>query len=282
MATVAATAGAGDLSVRAGSVGGRDEVAALARGFNQMLVRLQRAFARQRQFVDDASHELRTPLAVARVQVELLDRETDPARRHQANGTLLRRLDEIDHLIGDMLTLASADGGTLIEPEPIDLVGFFADLSRDLPLFGDRDYRVLGVSGTLEADPRRLTQVIRNLIRNAVDHTHAGDLIELCARVEGDRLRITVSDAGPGIPPEQLERVFERFHRLEHSRSHATGGTGLGLPIARAIVEAHGGTIWARSTSGHGATFQFELPGYRPPAAGITLDDSSVLPAGST
>ena len=278
IAAVAEVAATGDLSVRAGAIKGRDEVAMLARRFDQMLARLERAFARQRQFVSDASHELRTPLAVARAQVELLDREHDPDRRHESHATLLRRLDEIDRLIADMLTLASAEGGHLVEPAEFDLAGFFDDISRELPLFGDRDFSVTAVDGTLLADQGRLTQVIRNLVRNAVTHTHAGDRIAITASVHGERLQIAVSDTGAGIPADQLERIFERFHRVEQSRSRDRGGTGLGLPIARAIVEAHGGWIRAEaSSSGQGATLRFELPGYVPPPRWAA---ASVLTAG--
>ena len=113
MATVAAAVDAGDLSQRAGSVADRGEVGALAAAFDRMLERLERAFKRQRDFVSDASHELRTPLAVLRAQVELLDRETDEQARHEGTATLLRRLDELDRLVGDMLTLASAEAGQL-------------------------------------------------------------------------------------------------------------------------------------------------------------------------
>ena len=163
MARVAAAAEGGDLSVRAGPVRAQGEVAVLSEALDHMLERVERAFKRQRDFVSDASHELRTPLAVLRAQVELLDRETDEARRHEGAATLVRRLDELDRLVGDMLTLASAEGGQLIEPHPIDLSEFFEDLRRDLPLFGERDFLVEPVAGTLNADPDRLTQVLRNL-----------------------------------------------------------------------------------------------------------------------
>jgi signal transduction histidine kinase len=265
IATVAETAAAGDLSVRAGEVRGRDEVAVLARVFDQMLARLERAFARQQQFVSDASHELRTPLAVARAQTEMLDREEDPALRRESTRTLLRRIDELDRLIADMLTLASADGGHLVEPVDLDLCDFFEDIRRELPLYGERDYHVQAIDGTLRADPGRLTQVIRNLVRNAVTHTHPGDTIEIVATAHDDRLQIAVRDTGPGIREDQIEQIFERFHRVEQSRARDRGGTGLGLPIARAIVEAHGGWIRAESSPGRGATLRFELPGYTPP-----------------
>jgi signal transduction histidine kinase len=265
MAGVAAAVNAGDLSLRAGSLGGRGDVGVLAGAFDRMLERLERAFQRQRDFVSDASHELGTPLAVLRAQVELLDRETDDGRRHEATMTLLRRLDEIDRLVGDMLTLAGAEAGRLIESRPIDLADFFEDLRRDLPLFGDRDFRVEPVDGVLEADPDRLTQVLRNLVRNAVAHTAPSDRIAVVATRRDGALEIAVSDSGPGIPRENLELVFERFYRTDQSRSRDSGGTGLGLPIARAIVDAHGGRIWADSEDGRGTTIRLELPGYHPP-----------------
>jgi signal transduction histidine kinase len=264
MATVAAAVDAGDLSQRAGSVAERGEVGALATAFDRMLERLERAFARQRDFVSDASHELRTPLAVLRAQVELLDRETDDGTRHEGTATLLHRLDELDRLVGDMLTLASAEAGRLVRPQPVDLADFFKDLRRDLLLFGERDFHVEPVDGVLEADPDRLTQVLRNLVRNAVSHTAPGDRVTVAARSRDGWLELAVTDTGPGIAHDQLEHVFERFYRADEDRSRDSGGSGLGLAIARAIVEAHGGRIWAESTPGKGATFHLELPGYRP------------------
>ncbi|MDE3070299.1 MAG: two-component sensor histidine kinase, partial [Acidobacteriota bacterium] len=242
----------------------RGEVGVLAESFDRMLGRLERAFRRQRDFVSDASHELRTPLAVLRAQVELLDHETGEQARHEGSAMLLRRLDEIDRLVSDMLTLASAEAGQLVEARTIDLVEFFEDLRRDLPLYGERDFQLQAVAGTLEADPDRLTQVLRNLVRNAVAHTQPGGRVIVAARARDGHLGIAVSDDGPGIPPEQLERVFERFHRVDGARSREAGGSGLGLAIARAIVEAHGGQIRAESAPGHGATFRVELPGYVP------------------
>jgi two-component system, OmpR family, sensor kinase len=260
---VAAAATGGDLSQRAGPVSGRGEVGVLARAFDDMLDRLERTFKRQRDFVSDASHELRTPLSVLRAQVELLDRESDKQIRHEGTVTLLRRLDELDRLVSDMLALASADAGDLVQPRTIDLSDFFEDVRRDLPLFGERDFRMQPVAGTLEADPDRLAQVLRNLVRNAVAHTSESDRVEVAATALDGRLEIAVSDTGPGIPAEELELIFERFHRLDRGRSRDSGGTGLGLAIARAIVEAHGGRIRAESSPGHGATFRVELPGYR-------------------
>jgi two-component system, OmpR family, sensor kinase len=268
MAAVAAAVDTGDLSLRAGAVGARGEVGVLASAFDHMLERLERAFARQRDFVSDASHELRTPLAVLRAQVELLGRETDVRVRHEDTRLLLRRLDEMDRLVDDLLTLAGAEAGRLVQPRRIELVDYFEDVRRDLPLFGERDFHVEPVDGVLEADPDRLTQVLRNLVRNAVAHTESGGRVGVVASVREGWLAIAVSDDGPGIPPEHLERVFERFHRVDESRAREHGGTGLGLAIARAIVEAHGGRIRAESRTGGGTTITLELPGYRPATTG--------------
>jgi two-component system, OmpR family, sensor kinase len=265
IARVAAAVDAGDLSARAGPSASRGEVGALATAFDRMLGHLERSFRRQSDFVSDASHELRTPLTVLRAQVELLDREADAARRHQATDVLLARIDTLDRLVGDMLTLAGAEDGHLVHLEQIDLEDFFEDLRRDLPLYGKRDFSVEGVAGTLSADCDRITQVLHNLVRNAVAHTEPGGRIVVTATANGGRLRIAVRDDGPGIPADELEAIFERFHRVDPGRSRDSGGTGLGLAIARALTEAHGGTVVARSPAGEGATFVVELPGYVAP-----------------
>ena len=224
---VAAAASAGDLSARAGPVAARGEVGVLAAAFDHMLERLERAFTRQRDFVSDASHELRTPLAVLRAQVELLDRETDERSRHEATATLLRRLDELDRLVGDMLTLASAEAGELIEPRPIDLGDFFEDVRRDLPLFGERDFRMSAVGGTLEADPDRLTQVLRNLVRNAVAHTEPGDRVELSAHAP----RRAPRDRGQRQPGPEYLRTSSTG-----SSSASTGSTRAARATAAAAA----------------------------------------------
>ena len=131
-------------------------------------------------------------------------------------------------------------------------------------MFGERDFQLQPVDGTLDADPDRLTQVLRNLVRNAVAQTMRGDRVSVVARAHDGWLEISVSDTGPGIPPDELEQIFERFHRVDGSRSRDRGGSGLGLAIARAIIEAHGGSIDAESDPGHGAVFRIDLPGYRP------------------
>ncbi len=263
IAEFASAVDAGDLTQRVRRVGGSGEARILADSFNNMLDRVEQAFRRQRQFVADASHELRTPLTVLRGEIELL------RRNHGASGEdreraekLLRELDHMERLVSDMLTLAAADSGGLAVTN-VDLDDFFSDLERDLPLFGEREYRVTPAGGELDADPDRLTQVLRNLVRNAVAHTDRGDRITVAASAENGNIEFAVSDEGPGIPTQHLDRLFDRFYRVDGGRAATEGGSGLGLAIAKAIVEAHGGRIWAESAPGTGATIRFALPGYR-------------------
>ena len=268
MARVASEVDAGELAHRIGPVGSSVEVGQLADSFDHMLDRLESAFGRQRQFVSDASHELRTPLTVLRGQIETLARsDGDPAERRRTTELLLREIDRMNRLVDDMLVLARAEAGELVKREPVDLDDFFQDLERDLPLLGRRDYRVEAPpSGVLLADPERLSQVLRNLVRNAVSHTGEDGHVTVSAIPQGDHITFAVVDDGPGIPPQQLDRIFDRFHRTDTGRARDSGGSGLGLAIARAIVEAHGGRIWAQSQPGRGARINFELPGYRPVA----------------
>jgi two-component system OmpR family sensor kinase len=265
MASVASAVDAGDLAPRIGDVRATDEVNVLAESFDHMLDRLEGAFRRQRQFVSDASHELRTPLTVLRGQTELLRRVgDDPEERRRVTETLLRELDQTNRLVDDMLALAKAESGELVRPERFDLDEYLQDLERDLPLLGQRDYRLEGIhEGTLEADAERLTQVFRNLVGNAIRHTAPGDRITVSATAGNGRIEFSVADGGPGIPAASLTQIFDRFYRTDEARDRDHGGSGLGLPIARAIVEAHGGRIWAESPASGGARIRFELPHYR-------------------
>jgi two-component system, OmpR family, sensor kinase len=263
MAAVASAVDSGDLSHRI-DYQGDDEVGVLAEAFNHMLDRLERGFQREREFVSDASHELRSPLTVLRGRIEqLADRPGDTEEVRAEAGELMREVRRMERLTDDMLTLAKAERGGLLQPRRVPLDDFVEDLRRDLPLLGERHYSVdSSVHGELEADPDRLAQVLRNLVTNAVSHTSAGGHIEVLVGSENGSAVFAVSDDGTGIEPDQLGRIFDRFHRTDEGRSRAEGGSGLGLAIARAIVEAHGGSIAAESTPGDGATIRFSIPGY--------------------
>lgn len=264
MAGVAEEVHSGDLSHRI-DYSGEDEVGVLADAFNGMLDRIEAGFRREREFVSDASHELRSPLTVLRGRIEMLIREhregdgvADDAR------ALLREVTRMDRLVDDLLTLAKAESGTLIHPRPVSVEDFAEDLRRDLPLLGARDYRVRSdATGTIDADPDRLAQVLRNLVSNAVRHTGESGRITVSIAPENGGTAFAVSDDGPGIPADQLDRIFDRFYRTDEGRARDRGGSGLGLAIARAIVEAHGGRIHADSTPGAGTTISFDLPNSR-------------------
>jgi signal transduction histidine kinase len=225
------------------------------------------AFARQRAFVADASHELRTPLTLIRANAEIA--RQDPAEPVSSiDPELASIIDEVDHtdrLIDDLLTLARSDAGRLDLHPALHDVAVLAHEVYDamLPLA-----RQLGVELRIEATPPRVAlvdadrmrQVLRILIDNAVKYSPAGREVRL--RVTGDdtRIQIEVCDTGSGIPPEHLPHLFERFYRVDQARSRAVGGTGLGLPIARALIEAQGGSIRLTSVVDQGTTVTITLP----------------------
>jgi two-component system, OmpR family, sensor kinase len=265
MAAVASAVDSGDLTHRI-DYGGNDEIGVLAEAFNHMLDRLEEGFRLQRDFVSDASHELRSPLTVLRGRIEqLVDHTGDRKATEAEAGELMKEVRRMERLTDDMLTLAKAERGGLVQLRRVPIDDFVEDLRRDLPLLGQRHYRVESeIHGDLEADPDRLAQVLRNLVTNAVRHTAADGHIDVSIGSENGSAVFAVSDDGTGIEPDQLGRIFDRFHRTDEGRSRAEGGSGLGLAIARAIVEAHGGTIAASSTPGQGATIRFQIPGLRP------------------
>ncbi len=263
VARFAAELDSGDLDQRLEPEGGSAEVQSLTESFNHMLDRLQGAFDREREFVADASHELRTPITVAQGELDLLRRELGPDEAGRLDA-IRRELRRMEGLIGEMLTLAREDAGSSMDVREVAVEDILDDTRRDLPLLGPRKYEVNELAGTIRADPDRVAQVVRNLARNAVAHTSANGTVAVRAVADGERLRISVEDDGPGIAPDEAEHLFERFYRSPESRSRDRNGSGLGLAIAKAIVKAHGGRIWAEASTNAGARVVFELPGYSP------------------
>jgi signal transduction histidine kinase len=248
----------------------RDEVTALADSFNRMLDRLAEAFSSQRAFVADASHELRTPLTVIRGQLEVLAAQQDPSEEdvRRVERLVQAEIARLSRMVDDLLLLTQADRVDFLRPERIDIHQFVDELWDGLSLTAERRFELADVpEGTLEGDPDRLAQAVRNLARNAIEHTDGPDGL---VRLEVDtaapnRLRFTVIDDGPGIPAAERDRIFERFHRVDHARSRNDGGAGLGLAIVRAIAEAHGGRVTAVDPpGGRGATVELVVPGFRP------------------
>jgi signal transduction histidine kinase len=273
MAKVAAKVDEGDLHPRMHvSASAGSEVRILADSFNHMLDRLADAFAAQRAFIADASHELRTPLTVIAGQIEVLAAEHNPSAdeirrvQRQVSAEVART----SRLVDDMLLLARAEHNDFLQVREIDLAPFVRELWSSITATATRRFELGPVpEAILRADPDRLTQALRNLIRNAIDHTKEPDgLVRLELEPQPDGwVRFTVLDDGPGIDPEQRERIFERFHRTDESRARVSGGTGLGLPIVRAIADAHGGTAAVLPHHGGGAAVRLAVPGLRDAAA---------------
>jgi len=267
IARIAARVDAGDLSPRIEYRGPRNETKVLADAFDHMLDRLEEAFARQQAFVSDASHELRTPLTAIRGQLEVLARQEEPdgAEIRRVQRLVAAEVDRMTRLTEDLLLLAHTDEARFIRREPIELQRFLGELVASAEPTTDRRLSVdARTPGILNADRDRLAQALRNLLRNAVEQIQAGGRIELGARECDDgRVQIWVDDDGPGIAPEERDRVFNRFHRADAARARTAGGTGLGLSIVRAIVDALGGRVWATNSPLGGARVVIELPGYQ-------------------
>jgi signal transduction histidine kinase len=259
-AATAAEVDAGDLTPRLDpSPAAAAELRTLAEAFNHMLDRLDRAFAQQRQFVSDASHELRSPLTAIRGQLEVLARSESPsaAEIHRVEAMALTEIRRVERLVDDLLALARLDEGMAPALREVQVGPFLNGLAD-----GAHE-RVAEVGelpdGAACIDPDLVAQVVRNLLSNARRHAGPGGRVTLSARADGAGLVVSVDDDGPGIPSQQRERVFDRFHRSEQARDRASGGSGLGLGIARSIVELHGGRIWVDDSRLGGARVSFEL-----------------------
>jgi two-component system OmpR family sensor kinase len=248
-----------------------DELTRLARTLNGMLERIERGVVTQRRFVADASHELRTPLAVMRAELEVALR--DHNRAADASEVLDSAAEEVarmSRIVDDLLTLAHRDENRLeLLLEPVDLGKVATGVAVQLRPLAEAAGVQLAVEApagaVVLADRARLTQVVTNLVDNAVKFTGAGGSVRVRVWEADDGAGLAVADTGPGIAPEHLRRVFDRFYRLDPARSRARGGSGLGLAICRELVEAHGGRIWVESVEGAGSTFSLALP-IQPPA----------------
>lgn len=264
MAATATAIDAGDLGPRIGSEeSAAVEVRTLAEAFDHMLDRLDDAFRRQRQFASDASHELRTPLTAIRGQLEVLGRaeRPDPAEIRRVEAVALGELARVERLVDDLLTLARLDEAAFLERRDVALRPFLQLLAEDETIEATVALEEAPL-GHLRADPDRLVQVIRNLVANARREAGPHGRVTVSAEARASRLTIRVDDDGPGVPPQEWERIFERFHRSDASRARSSGGSGLGLAIAGSIVELHGGRIWVEDSPLGGARFAFELGGF--------------------
>ncbi len=281
----AAAIAAGDLHRRVPVRGTNTEVDRLSRSLNGMLAQIQRAFAateaseaaarhseaKMRRFVADASHELRTPLTTISGFAELY--------RQGATADPAMSMERIEHeaqrmglLVEDLLMLARLDAQRPLELGPVDLLAVASDAVHDARAVtaatGDDgpqrsvELEIRSGTGTLEVlgDEARLRQVLANLLNNALTHTPPDADVTVRLTPTDDEVLLEVADTGQGLPPEEAERIFERFYRTDTSRARASGGSGLGLSIVQALVAAHYGTVSVTSTQGEGTTFTVHLP----------------------
>lgn len=246
-----------DLSRRI-PVAGNDDLAALTGTFNQMLDRLEQAFASQRQLLDDAGHELRTPLTIVQGHLELMD-PRDPDDALAAKDVALDELGRMNRLVDDLMTLARARRPDFVAARATDIAILTDEVLSKARLLGERQWSLESLADvTCPVDPQRLTQALLQLCVNAVRFSQTGSRIAIGSRVEGSELHLWVRDEGRGIAPENLDRVFERFERLDPE----VEGSGLGLPIVRSIARAHDGTVQIASALGQGTTVTLILPLY--------------------
>lgn len=247
-------------------ISGSDEVATLGVAFNEMAAALASVETRRRQLLADVAHELRTPLATLDAHLEGL---SDGVVRPDAETWRLLRGEtaRLTRLADDIGTVSRAEERTLdLRLEARSARSLLARAATVVqPLFADAgidlDFAESADTSTVLVDPDRLGEVLDNLLRNALRHTPSGGRVTLDATRDDDGVVLTVTDSGEGIPADELEHVFERFYRLDPSRTRERGGSGLGLAIARALVEVHGGRLWAESDGpGRGARFLCRLP----------------------
>jgi len=240
-----------------------DELGSLANSVNAMLARLENSFDDQRAFVADASHELRTPVAVIRGNVELLrqgvlsDESAEESLEQIENESM-----RMARLLDELLSLARLESGTMRAFQPLEVSTLVDEVAARARALAPREIVIeSGCEAWVEGDPDLLDQALVNIVRNAIAHTGDGGRIALACVVMPDAVRISVTDDGPGIPPEDLARVFDRFYRAPGTqRKEGSGGAGLGLAIARRLVELHGGTISAGNAKPRGARFLVDLP----------------------
>lgn len=242
-------------------------IAAAARWvLRREIAELRRMESARREFVANVSHEIRTPLASIKAYAETLNAGPLPeAERAEFLAEIERNADRLARLADDLLTLSALESAAPPTPEPVALGKIAAEVVATLKPLAARKNLVIRVEPFHDIPPvrghrGRLKQVLTNLLDNAVKFTGEGGTVRLSASARVGRVELVVEDNGVGIPPEDLPRVFDRFYRADKARSRESGGAGLGLAIAKSIVESHAGTLSVDSQPGRGSRFRVSLP----------------------
>jgi two-component system sensor histidine kinase CpxA len=260
----------GDLTARAGSIGSRrrDEIAELVRDFDGMAARIENLVNAQSRLLNDISHELRSPLARLNVALGLARQRTGP----EAAGTLDRmemEAERLNELIGRLLALARLEGGDQsLQRAPVDLEHLVRNICKDADFEAQgRNCRVackVAQNCAVLGNADLLHSAVENVVRNAMRYTREGTEVEIALErwegANGHEARILVSDHGPGVPAESLDKLFRPFYRLDDARERQTGGVGLGLAITERAVRLHGGSITASNRPGGGLDVEIRLP----------------------
>jgi signal transduction histidine kinase len=243
----------------------RDELGELARSFNKMSADLSRSVNARRQMTADIAHELRTPLSLILGHAEAVHDGVLPPSPE--NFEIIREeAGRLEHLVDDLRTLSLADAGELsIEKQSVDMKKLLQDISSVYQHRVGQNNVALELNlpselPAIQADANRITQVITNILDNAIRYTPENGKVILAAKQAESGIQISIQDSGPGIKDEEVGRIFDRFYRLDASRNRDEGGSGLGLAIVRSIVQAHGGRIWAESKTGQGLTIFILIP----------------------
>lgn len=230
------------------------------------VTRIKQLERTRQEFVANVSHELRTPLSHIKGYTETLigGAKDDPEVASRFLGTIERNVERLQLLIEDLLTISEMESGrVMLDVKPVGLRGAVDKVIEDFRARAKaKSVTLVNEVGEfmVMADARRLEQVLTNLVDNAVKYGGANGSVRMNAVARDGMVEVSVLDNGPGLPPESLERVFERFYRADKARSREQGGTGLGLSIVKHIVQTHGGRVWAESEPGRGAKFFFTLP----------------------
>ena len=266
IAAVATSFAAGDLSRRLELSTPDREIRYMMRTLNRMFADLEASIQAQKRFTADASHELRIPLTILRGDIEVaLLRKRRPREYQEVLGQQLEIIERMQRIVDGLLTLARADAGLLeLARDEIDLSLLLEEIGEQhLTLFATKNIRFdMEIEDGLRVigDQDRLSRVAFNLLNNAYKHAPAESCVRFSAKAQKDEAVVTVADEGPGIAPEHVDHIFNRFYRSDEARDRETGGAGLGLAISKRIVEAHGGNIEVESTLGKGTAFRFRLP----------------------